>query len=105
MGVDDYESAAGGMDFDEDKGKAHGLGAALLEGGPDAFLDHLEEMIPETWREQIANYPITALTVGFGVGLYLGMKRGSEVISAGSAMLSAAATASLGEILSDLGGD
>ncbi|MDX1582513.1 MAG: hypothetical protein R3338_02835, partial [Thermoanaerobaculia bacterium] len=66
MAIDDFEKAAGGLDFEE-SGGLHGLGSALFEGGPDAFLEQLEEMIPETWREQIASYPITAVSIGFGV--------------------------------------
>lgn len=102
----DYEDSAAGMDYDdESSAPKRDFGAALLEGGPDALLEQLEEMVPESWREQIARYPMAALTLGFGVGLYLGMKRGSEVVSAGSAMLSAAATANMGRIMSELGVD
>lgn len=102
--MEDYERAAGGLDFDEESGSKN-FGERLLQGGPDALLEQIEEMLPDQWREQIVRFPLAALAVGFGVGLFLGMKKGSDVISAGSAMLSAAATAQMTQILSDLGGD
>ncbi len=98
---DDYERAAGGLDFDDDpvSGRARSLGDAFVSGGPEALLEEVENLIPDSWRGHIAQFPITALAVGFGVGLFLGMKRGPEVISAASAMFTAAATSSLGDIL------
>lgn len=102
MSMDEHERAASGMDFDDDE---KSFVERLFEGGPEAILDNLEEMVPDSLRENITRYPLTALTIGFGVGLYLGMKRGDEVLSAGSAMLSAAATANLAQIMSDLGID
>ncbi len=102
--MEDYERAAGGLDFDEDA-ESKNFGEAFLEGGPDALLDKIEEMLPDQWRDQIVRFPLTALAVGFGVGLFLGMKKGDDVITAGSAMLSAAATAQMTQILSDLGAD
>lgn len=101
--MEDYERAAGGLDFDEDSGSS--FGEKLLQGGPDAVLDQIEELLPDQWREHIVRFPLAALAVGFGVGLFLGMKKGDDVISAGSAMLSAAATAQMAQIISDLGGD
>ncbi len=102
--MDDYERAAGGMDLDEDS-ESKDFGEAFLEGGPEALLDKIEELLPDQWRDQIVHFPLTALAIGFGVGLFLGMKKGDDVLTAGSAMLSAAATAQMTEILSDLGGD
>lgn len=102
--MEDYESSVGGLDFDEES-SSRNFGEALFEGGPDALLGQIEEVLPDQWREQIVRYPLTALAVGFGVGLFLGMKKGDDIITAGSAMLSAAATAQMTQILSDLGGD
>jgi hypothetical protein len=99
--MEDFERSAGGMDFDDDSNRdADDLGNSFLEGGPDAILEELENLLPESWREQIVQFPLTALAVGFGVGLVLGMKKGDEILTAGSAMLSAAATANLSEIFS-----
>ncbi len=56
-------------------------------------------MLPEAWREQISNYPITALLVGLGVGLFLGMRKGDEVIAAGTSMVTAAAMSNLTSVL------
>lgn len=102
--MEDYERAAGGLDLDEEA-ESKNFGESLLHGGPDALLEQIEEMLPDQWRDQIVRFPLAALAVGFGVGLFLGMKKGDDVISAGSAMLSAAATAQMTQILSDLGGD
>lgn len=102
--MEDFEKSAGGLDFDEESQSSKDIGSRLLEGGPDALLEQLDDLIPEKWREQITHFPLTALALGFGVGLYLGMKKGDEIIQAGSAMLSAAATANMSQILSDLGG-
>jgi hypothetical protein len=102
--MEDFERSAGGMDFDDDPGRdREDPGASFLEGGPDAILEELENMLPDSWREQIVHFPLTALAVGFGVGVLLGMKKGDEILTAGSAMLSAAATANLSQIFS--GGD
>lgn len=102
--MEDYERAAGGLDFDEESGEKN-FGEALLQGGPDALLEQIEGMLPDQWREHIVRFPLTALALGFGAGLFLGMRKGDDVISAGSAMLSAAATAQMTQILADLGND
>ena len=94
------------MDFDEEsasKDRIAGLGESLLQGGPEALFDEIEEMLPEQWREQVAAYPLVAITVAFGVGVFLGFKKGDEIIAAGAAMMSAAATANLNQILSGSG--
>lgn len=102
--MEDYESAAGGLDFDEEP-DSRNFGEKLFEGGPDALLEQIEEVLPDQWRDHIVRFPLSALAIGFGVGLFLGMKKGDDVITAGSAMLSAAATAQMAQILSDLGAE
>jgi hypothetical protein len=79
--------------------RAEQLGSSMGSEGPQALFDQLEELLPEGWREQIAAFPITALAVGFGLGIFLGMKKGDELLAAGSTMLAAAATANLSEVL------
>jgi hypothetical protein len=79
--------------------RAAELGSDLASDGPQALFDQLEELLPEGWREQITAFPITAVLVGFGVGLFLGMKKGDELIAAGSSMIAAAATANLSQVL------
>lgn len=94
--TDDHERSAAGLDFDLPIGeRAANLGRALAEGGPQALFDELENVIPEPVREQVQNFPLLAVIAGVGVGIYLGMKKGDDVISAGATLMSAAATASL----------
>lgn len=79
--------------------KAHKFGSAIAEGGPQAFFNELEELLPEPWREQIARYPLTAVTLGLGIGIYLGMKRSEELFAAGTSFASAAASANIAKVL------
>ena len=90
------------MDHDEEppKDRVAALGESLFKGGPGAVLDEIEEMIPEQWRDHIATYPIVAITIAFGIGVFLGMKKGEELIATGAAMISTAATANLNQVLS-----
>lgn len=81
------------------------IGSNLASEGPQALFDQLEELLPEGWREQISAFPIAAVLVGFGVGLFLGMKKGDELIAAGSAMVAAAATSNLSQVLGQQGND
>lgn len=97
---DANDRAAGGMDYDDPiRERAHSLGSAIAQNGPDALFEELDKMLPEAWREQISNYPITALLVGLGVGLFLGMRKGDEVIAAGTSMVTAAAMSNLTSVL------
>src|SRR5437762_160253 len=89
---DDHERAAAGLDFDFPmREKAASLGQSVAENGPEALFEEIENLLPQTWREQIANFPLAAIIVGVGVGVFLGMKKGDEIIAAGTSMLSAAA--------------
>lgn len=102
---DDHERAAAGMDFDFPvKEKASELGAKLAEDGPEALFEEIENLMPESWREQIKAFPIAAVLLGFGVGVWLGMKKGDEVIAAGTSMASAAAMANVGKVMDHFGG-
>lgn len=98
---EDHERSAAGMDFEEDpiRDRASSLGAAMAEGGPEALLDEIENLLPEAWRDQIRSFPIAALAVGIGVGVWLGMKKSDEIIAAGSSMISAAALANVSNVM------
>lgn len=97
---DDFERAAGGLDFDDAvRDHAASLGSAIAAEGPAALFDEIEELIPEKWRDQIAEFPLTAVALGVGVGVFLGMKKGSEILAAVSSLIAAAATANLNEVL------
>jgi len=96
----DHERSAAGLDFDSPiKERAASLGAAMAEGGPQALFDELENLLPEEWREHISTFPITAVVLGVGIGVYLGMKKSAEMIAAGSSLISAAAMANVGKIM------
>lgn len=87
------------MDFDDDiRERATQFGSRLAEG-PEALLQQVEEMLPESWREQIRTYPLAAVAIGVGVGIFLGLKKGDEIIAAGSSLIAAAATANLTSVL------
>ena len=92
------------MDFDFPiREKASQLGAALAENGPEALFDEIENMLPESWREQISTFPITAVLVGLGVGIWLGMRKGDEVIAAGTSLVTAAAMANVAHVMDGIG--
>ena len=96
----DHERSAAGLDFDQPmRDRAASIGAAMAEGGPSALFDELENLLPEEWREHIRSFPVLAMLLGVGVGVYLGMKKSEELIAAGTSMISAAAVANVGKIL------
>ena len=89
---DDHERAAAGMDYDFPiREKASQLGNALAENGPDALFEEIENLLPESWREHISTFPIAAVVLGVGVGVWLGMRKGDEIIAAGTALVTSAA--------------
>ncbi|HVR41853.1 MAG TPA: hypothetical protein VMS56_00260 [Thermoanaerobaculia bacterium] len=103
--TDPYEEAAGGMDYDDDiRDRASDFGSRLASEGPEALLEQVEQLLPESWREQIRVHPLAALAIGVGVGMFLGLKKGDEVLAAGASLIAAAATANLNTVLSGLGG-
>jgi hypothetical protein len=102
---DDHERAAAGMDFDFPiREHASNLGAAMAENGPEAFFEEIEKILPDSWRDQIQTFPIVAVLIGFGVGVFLGMRKGDEVIAAGTSMITAAAMSNVTNIMERAGG-
>jgi len=80
------------MDYDFPlRDKASELGSTFAADGPNALFDAIENMLPETWREHIRSFPITAVILGAGIGVWLGMRKGDELIAAGTSMITAAA--------------
>ena len=101
---DNHERAAAGMDFDSPlREKAAQLGNALAEG-PEALFEEIENLLPESWREQVTNFPLTAMLVGVGVGIWLGLRKGDEVIAAGTSMVTAAAVSNIASVMDSIGG-
>lgn len=103
---DEHELSAAGLDYDEsDSGRsgmrdrASSLGVKMVEEGPEALLDEIENLLPEAWRDQIRQFPIAAVTLGLGVGIWLGMKKSDDIIAAGSSMIGAAAMANVSQVM------
>lgn len=101
---DEYERSAAGLDYEEGESsgirdKASSLGVKMVEEGPEALLDEIENLLPDAWREQIRQFPIAAVTLGLGVGIWLGMKKSDEIIAAGSSMVGAAAMANVSQVM------
>ena len=63
------------------------------------LLEQVEQMVPPVIRENVARRPFTFILIGVGVGLFLGAKKGDELLSAGAAMVTAALTANLNAML------
>jgi hypothetical protein len=102
---DNHERSAAGMDFDFPiKEKASKLGSTLAENGPEALFEEIENLLPESWRQHITQFPIVAVLLGLGVGMWLGMKKGDEVIAAGTSMVTAAAMSNVTHAMDRFGG-
>lgn len=99
---DERERAAAGLDYDESgsvRDNAAKLGAKMMEEGPEALLDEIENLLPEAWRDQIRAFPVAAVILGVGVGVWLGMKKSDEIIAAGGSLVSAAAMANVAQVM------
>ena len=87
------------MDFERIQERAADIGAAVAEDGPQALFDEIERLLPDGWRDQIVRFPITAVVLGVSVGVFLGMKKGDELLAAGSSVIAAAAAANISRAL------
>jgi len=92
------------MDYEDIKDKARDMGTRFAEG-PEAILEEIEDLLPPAAREQVVRFPITAMILGMGVGIFLGLKKGDELMSAGAAMVSAAVAANVNSVLGNLNND
>jgi hypothetical protein len=103
---DEHERSAAGLDFDEGaiRDKAEALGAKMVQDGPEAVLDEIENLLPEAWRDQIRSFPVVAMALGIGVGVWLGMKKSDEIIAAGTSLVSAAAMANVSQVMDKVKG-
>jgi hypothetical protein len=101
---DQFERAAGGMDYDDElRERAASLGQKIADNGPEVLLDEIENLLPEAWRQQVSAFPLTAVILGVGLGIWLGMKKGDIILAAGASMLTAAATQNVHQVLSRVG--
>ena len=80
------------------------VGAKLADEGPEALLDEIENLLPEEWREHIRTFPMAAVALGVGVGVWLGMKKSDEIIAAGTSLVSAAAMANVSQVMDKVKG-
>lgn len=102
---DAHERSAAGLDYDDGdpiRSNAAALGAKMLDEGPEALFNELENLLPEAWRDQIRAFPIAAVVLGVGVGVWLGMKKSDEIITAGGALVSSAAMANVSQVMDKL---
>lgn len=105
---DQYERSAAGLDYDERNPVREGassLGAKMAEEGPGVLLDEIENLLPEQWREQIRQFPIVAVALGVGVGVWLGMKKSDDVLTAAGSLVSAAAMANVSQVMDRFKGE
>ena len=103
---EDHERSAAGLDFEDDpiRNGAAAFGAKMAENGPEAILDEIENLLPDSWRDQIQAFPIAAVALGVGVGIWLGMKKSDEIIAAGTALVSSAAMANVSQVMDKVKG-
>ncbi len=59
---------------------------------------------PKAVREQIQAFPLAAVALGLGVGIWLGMKKSDEIIAAGTALVSSAAMANVSQVMDKVKG-
>ncbi|HEV7589203.1 MAG TPA: hypothetical protein VGO40_13895 [Longimicrobium sp.] len=102
----EHERSAAGMDYEDDpiREKAAALGQRVAEQGPEALFDEVENLLPEAWRDHIRAFPIAAVALGVGVGVWLGMKKSDEIITAGSTLISTAAMANVAQVMEKVKG-
>ncbi len=80
------------------------LGVKMADKGPEVLFDEIENLLPEEWRDQIGAFPLTAVAIGVGIGIWLGLKKSDEVIAAGGALLSSAAMANVSQVMEKMKG-
>jgi hypothetical protein len=102
----EHERSAAGMDYEDDpiREKAADLGKRVAEQGPEALFDEVENLLPEAWRDHIRQFPVAAVVLGVGVGVWLGMKKSDEIISAGSTLISTVAMANVSQVMDKVKG-
>ena len=103
---EDHERSAAGLDFEDDpiRNGAAAFGAKMAENGPEAILDEIENLLPDSWRDQIQAFPLAAVALGLGAGIWLGMKKSEEIIAAGTALVSSAAMANVSQVMDKMKG-
>ena len=80
------------------------IGQRIANDGPDVLLDEIENLLPDEARELIGAMPLSAVALGVGVGVWLGLTKTDEVISAGKALLAAAAGQNIAQVMEKMKG-
>lgn len=104
---DEHERSAAGLDYEDGdpvRDRAAELGAKMFER-PEQILDEIENLLPETWRDQIRTFPVAAVCFGVGVGIWLGMKKSDEILAAGRSLVTAAAMANVSQVMDKVKGE
>lgn len=86
----------GNFDF---RARAEALGNAVAEHGPGVILDEVETLLPDNVRDVVRTFPMLAVVAGVGLGVWLGANKREEVISAGTALVSAAVMATVSQTM------
>lgn len=66
--------------------------------GPGALVNEIEALIPDQWKDHIASWPLSALSLGFVAGVVLGLKRGDEVLKLATTLATSAAALQVADI-------
>ncbi len=66
---------------------------------PATLFDEVENLLPGEWRDQIVAFPLTAMALGLGVGVWLGMTKSDEIIQEGKTLLTGVAMSNVQQIL------
>jgi|SRR5215212_7458576 len=103
---ENHERSAAGLDFEDDplRNHAKSLGQKMAAEGPEAVLDEIENLLPESWRDHIQAFPMAAVALGVGVGIWLGLNKSDEVIAAGTALVSSAAMSNVSQVMDKVKG-
>ena len=104
---DEHERSAAGLDYEDGDSMRDGaaaLGAKMFER-PEQILDEIENLLPDTWREQIRTFPIAAVVFGVGVGIWLGMKKSEEIMEAGRTLVTTVAMANVSQVMDKVKGE
>lgn len=80
------------------------LGQRIAAEGPEVLFDEIENLLPDEARALIGAMPLTAIALGIGVGVWLGLTKSDEVISAGKAVVGAAAGQNIAQVMEKMKG-
>ena len=58
-----------------------------------------ENLLPDNVKDHIRSFPLAAVLIGVGVGVFLRLKKSNEIIAAGTSLISAAAMANVGKVM------